>query len=365
MSQRILPFAQQKSKTSVEESVLESDQTFGEDKAGRGVEREAVSAESAGLTDEKVVKPGTCDVAEALADQDDDEILFDDGELFGDDESFETTDLKEVPQDISKDQNTSTEGDTRSEAIQPRGEKVALSKPPENYQTKTPGGVRRAGEDGFVAEFYGHSRLHYLSTWSAELRRFTSLLSSQPTERGDRWASAHSGPVDGRKRSRTVIHTDMDCFFVSVALRKRPWLVGKPVAVTHSKVAPPSPTKTTDKPIERETSRPVLKTDGGLVDDNDLDENHGSSEVLPQTTKVAAAESKARGASSHADLASCNYEARARGVRNGMWLKQALQCCPELVTVPYDFAEYREVSQQLYEILSRYPPPLPPQKQKF
>ena len=31
------------------------------------------------------------------------------------------------------------------------------------------------------------------------------------------------------------MHIDMDCFFVSVGLRKYPHLIGKPVAVTHSK----------------------------------------------------------------------------------------------------------------------------------
>lgn len=32
-----------------------------------------------------------------------------------------------------------------------------------------------------------------------------------------------------------VMHIDMDCFFVSVGLRNRPELKGKPVAVTHAK----------------------------------------------------------------------------------------------------------------------------------
>lgn len=34
----------------------------------------------------------------------------------------------------------------------------------------------------------------------------------------------------------TICHIDLDCFFVSVALRTHPELIGKPVAITHSRV---------------------------------------------------------------------------------------------------------------------------------
>ena len=54
------------------------------------------------------------------------------------------------------------------------------------------------------------------------------------------------------------------------------------------------------------------------------------------------------------EIASCSYEARACGVRNGRFLGEARKLCPNIVCVPYEFDKYRKVSQQLYEILVSY-----------
>lgn len=94
----------------------------------------------------------------------------------------------------------------------------------------------------------------------------------------------------------------MDCFFVSVGLRKRPDLKGKPVAVTHAK----NNTKSTE-------------------------------------TKE-----------SYAEIASCSYEARKCGIKNGMFLGDALELCPQINTIPYDFEDYKEVSMSLYRIIASY-----------
>lgn len=89
---------------------------------------------------------------------------------------------------------------------------------------------------------------------------------------------------------RYILHVDFDSFFAAVSLRKHPELVDKPVAIAHG-------------------------TGGG------------------------------------AEIASCNYPARAFGVKNGMWMQGALQMCPELKVLPYDFAAYEEASRKFYEAI--------------
>ena len=55
--------------------------------------------------------------------------------------------------------------------------------------------------------------------------------------------------------------------------------------------------------------------------------------------------------SSTADVASCNYTARSFGLRNGMWLREAVRLCPGLVTLPYEFEVYSAISKQFYEVI--------------
>lgn len=54
------------------------------------------------------------------------------------------------------------------------------------------------------------------------------------------------------------------------------------------------------------------------------------------------------------EISSCSYEARAKGIRNGMFVGQALNLCPELKTLPYDFEGYREVAYTLYDTIAQY-----------
>lgn len=86
----------------------------------------------------------------------------------------------------------------------------------------------------------------------------------------------------------SVLHVDMDAFFASVELRRRPHLRGRPVIV------------------------------GG----------EGRGVVLAAT-----------------------YEARAYGVHSAMPMGQARRMCPQAVVVPPDQAEYRAVSRQVMQLL--------------
>ncbi|KAK9459824.1 uncharacterized protein V1516DRAFT_692150 [Lipomyces oligophaga] len=90
--------------------------------------------------------------------------------------------------------------------------------------------------------------------------------------------------------ARIVFHVDFDCFFASIAERDNPELKGKPVCVGY----------------------------GGFQ---------------------------------NAEIASCNYEARRMGVKNGMWMSRAKQLCPDLVSCPYQFEAYELASGHLYDVV--------------
>ncbi|XP_041377375.1 DNA repair protein REV1-like [Gigantopelta aegis] len=204
-----------------------------------------------------------------------------------------------------------------------------------DHKNKTTRPTATASNPGFVSEFYSHSRLHHISTSGAQFKEYVSQLQKQSDghfagrealreyhlKKMDRTGSVDDirGPVHGRP-NKVIMHVDMDCFFVSVGLRDRPELIGKPVAVTHS------------------------KGKGGS--------NSGSGGGhVAETTPQQSADNKF---SSMAEIASCSYEARKAGVKNGMFMGPALRLCPELVPIPYDFDKYQHVSQTLYDTVASY-----------
>jgi DNA polymerase-4 len=92
---------------------------------------------------------------------------------------------------------------------------------------------------------------------------------------------------------RKIIHVDMDCFFAAVEMRDHPEWRTIPLAI------------------------------GGS-------------------------------ASRRGVIATCNYPARAYGVRSAMPSHQALKLCPELRLISGNMAEYKRVSQQIRAIFHRY-----------
>ncbi|VDK68599.1 unnamed protein product [Onchocerca ochengi] len=156
-----------------------------------------------------------------------------------------------------------------------------------------------ANDPNFVSNFYERSRLHLISTLAQEMKCYVNELRENLAKNFP--SRVHLEHLVDEKFSdspkETICHIDLDCFFVSVALRTRPELIGKPVAITHSR---------------------------GI-------EGAGMSEI-----------------------ASCSYEARARGVRNGCFIKNARKVCPDLICLPYQFDDYRHVSKEIYSILLGY-----------
>lgn len=92
---------------------------------------------------------------------------------------------------------------------------------------------------------------------------------------------------------RKIIHVDCDCFYAAIEMRDDPSLAGKPLAV------------------------------GGAADRRGV-------------------------------IATCNYEARAYGVRSAMASGHALKLCPELLIVKPRMDAYKAVSHEIQTILREY-----------
>jgi DNA polymerase-4 len=55
-------------------------------------------------------------------------------------------------------------------------------------------------------------------------------------------------------------------------------------------------------------------------------------------------------------VSACTYEAKARGVKRGVKLSEALQACPDAIVLPSDYETYSIFSERMYEIVRRYTP---------
>lgn len=55
-------------------------------------------------------------------------------------------------------------------------------------------------------------------------------------------------------------------------------------------------------------------------------------------------------------LVTCSYAARAKGVKTGMTIREALRLCPELIVIKTDFRLYRRYSERFMAIARQYTP---------
>ncbi|KAG8451876.1 hypothetical protein GDO86_003901 [Hymenochirus boettgeri] len=206
-------------------------------------------------------------------------------------------------------------------------------------------------DPNFISDFYSHSRLHHISTWKCEFTEFVRSLQTQSTgacpgrERLKKLTGKTISAV--RKCQNCIIHVDMDCFFVSVAIRNRADLKGKPVAVTSNRGG--------GTIMNREGTNPQLEFQ--YYQNRILKGKSEITDVQEQSTSGSTEKNVLALDISHlslAEIASCSYEARQAGVKNGMFFGKAKQICPDLQAVPYDFESYKEVAMAMYKTLASY-----------
>ncbi|EDW73374.1 uncharacterized protein Dwil_GK17515 [Drosophila willistoni] len=200
-----------------------------------------------------------------------------------------------------------------------------------------------AVDPAFLGEFYKNSRLHHIATLGAGFKEHVCTLRKTHGDKPFPKRAELRSTLQCKQEissNRYVMHIDMDCFFVSVGLRLHPELRGQPVAVTHSKGG----NAATDVPVHPQADRQAEQELFAQRFEHLLHDNIRADKVRTGFEKKM----------SLSEIASCSYEARAKGIRNGMFVGRALELCPELKTIPYDFDGYREVANALYDTVAQY-----------
>eukprot|EP01083_Nonionella_stella_P303391 1050140_1 len=161
----------------------------------------------------------------------------------------------------------------------------------------------------FVVNFFKASRLHFIGSFKQIYEQILPKLQRIKPKYDTIQHRAHQG---NKQLQRHIVHIDMDCYFVSVAIRDQPELAEKPCVVCHA------------------------QTNNG-----NAQQQHRNANVIPRSQSTA-------------EISSASYAARQFGVNAGMLLGKALKLCPELILLPYKFDDYVAISTQIYQIFFSY-----------
>lgn len=131
------------------------------------------------------------------------------------------------------------------------------------------------------------------------------------------------------------IHIDIDCFFVSAARIKEPYLEGKPVAIGGR-----SDTKIFSKDARNQSVN--LENSGSFVPTFYKTYEEKDDDIGAFTDE----EGRVRGI-----LTTSSYEARAYGVKTAMSIREALGLCPHLIIKAPNMSLYQKLSHELHEFL--------------
>ncbi|XP_029651504.1 DNA repair protein REV1-like isoform X1 [Octopus sinensis] len=235
--------------------------------------------------------------------------------------------------------------------------------------------AQTARDPNYLQQFYTNSRLHHLSTWKAEWKDYVNKLKSSNTKEfpGRQKLKDVCSKVQSPSLTDSIMHIDMDSFFVAVAMRDRPHLKDKPVAVTHSrKKGPKENNPGVDLDYERQQwskrrqenalkkmgpntcQRNTLALDEEFEDEEEGSEAEEKDEDLENTSNEKRHSVNKQSFNSLSEIASCNYVARQFGLKNGMFVGDALKLCPDIITIPYEFDKYQAVSKILYDTVASY-----------
>lgn len=105
----------------------------------------------------------------------------------------------------------------------------------------------------------------------------------------------------------------------------------------------------------------LLSPSGGerVVFHVDLDAFFCTASLLDKTSEAKAKPAAVcwcSSSESSSEISSCNYPARAVGIKAGMPLNRAKELCPALLTLAFDFALYEQLSLTFYQVLLDFSP---------